>query len=269
VDAVYFMLFLGGAGFLVGTGISVGLATSWRRVAALLGIGCATVSGLCLVWAWAAAESATGCDDCNEVLGIRMSMIVLLVALPLQLAGWTLGTLLGAAIRRTRSAPWAAVLAILVGVSGCASGEDDSPGGPPLAGDAAFFAMKVFADYGAQDFAEVWTDLHPAQQRLVPQDEFVACYAQQPGGLIPKIDGWVDEDATLEHIVVPGTSWRVRAIVVPVDVTIVIEGPYTATWHVPIIRVHGRWAWILTGPYLRDFQSGRCPGWGPPPGAVY
>lgn len=268
-DAALFVAFLGGAGLIVGAAVSFGISSSRRRLVILLATGCAVVAGLGLFWAWAAGRDSASCDDCNVVLGVRMSMIVLVALVPLQLVGWVTGTLLGAAVRRTRSGFWAVALALCVGATGCGWSENDGPGAPPLAGDAAFFVMKVFADYGAKDFAEVWTDLHPAQQRLVSKDEFVACYADRPGGAIPKIEGWVDEEATQKHILVPGTSWRVRALVVPVDVTIAVEEPYTERRHVPIIRTQGRWAWILSDPYLREFQNDRCPGWGPPPGAIY
>ena len=93
-ELAIYILYFGGATFLVGAGLAYALGTSARRVAGVLVLGGLAVAGVLFLVAL-----ADDCYECYDAFGVRVSALFLYVILPAQMIGWIAGTMLGWALR--------------------------------------------------------------------------------------------------------------------------------------------------------------------------
>ena len=104
-------------------------------------------------------------------------------------------------------------------------------------------------------YAEAWTYLYPAQQRLVLRERYAVCEQLTPiPGRLVSIRAtrvWQDSIGTV-------VSFRLRIAGAPVQ-----EGvPVTVTAHA--VRTEGHWAWLLPRERLARYRADRCPAYPEP-----
>ncbi|MGH9025790.1 MAG: hypothetical protein ACRDWD_06720 [Acidimicrobiia bacterium] len=148
-----------------------------------------------------------------------------------------------------------------------ACGGDRPAPATPTEAAAAEFALARFGEWDRQEFAKAWTHLHPAQQAIVPRDQFTWCYAERNGD--PGIKNFgLSGEITHTTVRIPGTRLDADATIVPIElVSESGDGDITDLRQVPVIRVKGRWTWILPRGYPRDFRRIGCVGRGTPFGS--
>ena len=114
--------------------------------------------------------------------------------------------------------------------------------------EAALRRQIVLLDAG--DFAAAWTELHPAQQAIVPQQRFVECLAGTDYALALEII-----DARDALIDVPELS-RVPAKAID---TRLASGGTTLDRRFFEVLVEGRWRWVMEQPQIDAYRAGDCP----------
>jgi hypothetical protein len=122
--------------------------------------------------------------------------------------------------------------ALLVAAVACGGGGDT----PEVA--ALKRQVRLLAD-GHYD--QLWEQLHPAQQAIIPKDAYVRCAGRAAAGRtvkIDKVDGEKDETVT-----VPGTSVTAASKAITVELVVDNQlGP--ETYHE--ILVDGTWRFFVT-----------------------
>jgi hypothetical protein len=126
-------------------------------------------------------------------------------------------------------------------------------------GDPVAFLRATIAQIAANDYAEVWKTLEPAQQGLVPQAHYVRCESASP------IPGVLSSLRVLrirkEQMHVPGTSGRSSARAVTFRIVITepsLHDSVKIVDTVHAVEVDGRWAWILPAKRLALDSSPNC-----------
>ena len=135
-------------------------------------------------------------------------------------------------------------------------------------GDPVQFLKGVVRQIVANDYAAAWQTLVPAQQRLVPQDEYVRCESASP---IPGRLAWIRAvHSFTEPVLVAGADGEKvasRAVTFRLKISQPVLGESVVVTHtVHAVKTDGRWGWILPEDRLRLHQSGTCGSTPVPPG---
>jgi hypothetical protein len=124
---------------------------------------------------------------------------------------------------------------------------------------ASAFIKRVFRQIVSNDYEHAWLSLHPAQQQLVPQDEYIRCEQQSPvaGRLV-----WIKIVRVADaRFAIGGVSGRVagKALTVRLKLfddvsrsSVVVSHTAHAVW------VGGRWRWILPAERIGLYSSSTC-----------
>jgi hypothetical protein len=124
---------------------------------------------------------------------------------------------------------------------------------------AAAFIKTIVREIVRNDYTHAWLSLHPAQQRLVPQDDYVRCELQSPvtGRLV-----WIRTVRVVAaRFAVGGLAGRVAGKAVTVRIKLIDDSSgasviVTHTAHA--VPVAGRWRWILPANRIGLYTSGAC-----------
>lgn len=122
--------------------------------------------------------------------------------------------------------------------------------------DAAQAVERHFGYLSDGQYGRLWRELHPAQQQLLPKQNYERCAAEVPSFEITDVEV---TDTYPERITLPGTRRQVRSVAVTVRLTVVAadgEQRDTDTFHE--VKVDHRWRWVLKDdPTL--YRDGNCP----------
>lgn len=132
-------------------------------------------------------------------------------------------------------------------------------GGSEGPGDPARFMTAVIREIAANDYANAWASLHPAQQRVATREAYITCEAQSPiPGTLSSVDVLRVAD---ERVRVAGQEGIVAGKAVRIKLSITGAGaePIVVTHTSHTVAVAGRWTWILPPERFADYQAGRCP----------
>lgn len=161
----------------------------------------------------------------------------------------------------------AIALALAGAVAGslAAGGEDRTAAAAarPL-GDPGVFVKQLVVQMARDDYARAWETLHPAHKRVASRWEYVDCElgAPIPGRLVSvKVIRVFDSP-----ILVPGLERVLESKAVTFALTIKVPGVrqatrVTHTGHV--LKVNGRWRWVLPPDRFELYQLNLCLGEGP------
>jgi hypothetical protein len=124
---------------------------------------------------------------------------------------------------------------------------------------AAAFMKTVVRQIVTNDYEHAWLSLHPAQQQLVPQDDYVRCELQSPvAGRLAWIKTVRVRDARFG---VGGLKGFVRgkAVTLRIKLTDDDTGASVVITHTAhTVAVGGRWRWILPAERIRLYSSSAC-----------
>jgi hypothetical protein len=138
-----------------------------------------------------------------------------------------------------------ALAAVGLAAAGCGGTSRESAGR---------FVTRILREEISGQWAAQWEDLHPGQQKLITQDQYVLC-SERIGTNV----GVKQERFTVHGIKdVPfheqGVPERTSKLV-----TISVAGPaMNATFHVHAVLHTGRWRWVLGPALLKSVSQGRC-----------
>ncbi len=124
---------------------------------------------------------------------------------------------------------------------------------------ASAFIKGVVRQIVRNDYEHAWLSLHPAQQSLVSQEDYVRCELQTPvaGRLV-----WIKVVRAVDaRFAVGGVNGRVAGKAVTLRLKLVDESSgssvvVTHTAHA--VWVGGRWRWILPAARIGLYSSGAC-----------
>jgi hypothetical protein len=117
----------------------------------------------------------------------------------------------------------------------------------------------------SNDYEHAWLSLHPAQQQLVPQDDYVRCELQSPvsGRVV-----WIKTvRVTNARFAVGGLTGRVvgKAVTLRIKLADDYLGASVVLTHtVHTVAVAGRWRWILPAERIELYRSSACAVEAPP-----
>jgi len=149
--------------------------------------------------------------------------------------------------------------AVLIGSRG-GSGSTAQPKDDPVE-----FLKVVLGQIVRNDYADAWQTLHPAQQRVVSQRDYVRCELQTK--IIGHLDSLTLVRAFDDPVLVAGGGVR------PVESKVATfrlrlsepgVGVITFTHSVHAVAVGGHWRWILTPHRYELYRLGGC-SQAPPP----
>jgi hypothetical protein len=117
--------------------------------------------------------------------------------------------------------------------------------------DAAVKAMRTqIAEMFAGQYGLAWKALHPAQQALLPRDEFMHCAAANAEAASSVVFDDVEVLKTYrEPVLIPGTDVHAKSVAITIRITAhsgLLKDEDVSTGH--YIRVGKRWTWILRDP---------------------
>lgn len=132
--------------------------------------------------------------------------------------------------------------------AGCLGGSSGRPGAGTES--SADFVKRVTVEFSRGQSGRLWSELLPADQRIVSRARFVACAANE---------GWnLKSIKTLETyddpVDVGAKSLPSQAVTVRVTSD---DGVTTATMHA--VSVHGKWRWVLQSADRVAYESAKCP----------
>jgi hypothetical protein len=144
-------------------------------------------------------------------------------------------------------------LSIVAALSALAAAPTAAPASPwrPLEpraarGDPARFLRGVVSDIVRNDYAHAWLSLYPAQQRVAPVEEYVACESKSP---VPgRLESVEVVRSVRARVAVAGASHPLRGFAVTFFIRLVepsldLTNEFTTTVHA--VPAGARWAWIL------------------------
>ena len=138
----------------------------------------------------------------------------------------------------------AAVVALVAAVAGCGGGRES----------AGSFVTRILREEISGQWAAQWTELHPVQQKLITQDEYVLCSQRINTDIATgkeKIVVHKERDVPFSESGVPEHRAKL--------VTISVAGKaITATFRFHAILHGGRWAWVLGPAFLQAVKQGQC-----------
>lgn len=124
---------------------------------------------------------------------------------------------------------------------------------------ASAFIKGVVRQIVRNDYAHAWLSLHPAQQQLVPQDEYVRCEQQTPvaGRLV-----WIKVVRAVDaRFAIGGVKGRVAGKAVTLRLKLVDDvggGSVVVTHTAHAVWVGSRWRWILPAARIGLYGSSAC-----------
>ena len=125
------------------------------------------------------------------------------------------------------------LLVAVLAVAGCGGSSNAQPKGDPGA-----FAVKVVGQIVHNQYATVWSDLHPTDQKVAPSSEYVQCEARSPVIAQPR---------TMKVLSVGNESVGLG------------DGSFVESKAVHVVAAHGKWTWILPAWRFRDYKADKCP----------
>ena len=121
------------------------------------------------------------------------------------------------------------------------------------------FLKNVVRQIVSNDYEHAWLSLHPAQQQLVPQEDYVRCELQSPvAGRLAWIKIVRVRDARFG---VGGLSGLVTGKAVTLRIKLVDDdtrGSVVVTHTAHAVSVAGRWRWILPAERIGLYSSSAC-----------
>jgi hypothetical protein len=124
---------------------------------------------------------------------------------------------------------------------------------------ASTFIKGVVRQIVRNDYAHAWLSLHPAQQQLVPKDDYVRCEEQSPvaGRLV-----WIKVVRVADaRFKVGGVKGRVagKAVTVRIKLADDVAGDTVVVTHTAhAVWVGGSWRWILPAERIGIYGSTAC-----------
>jgi hypothetical protein len=124
---------------------------------------------------------------------------------------------------------------------------------------ASTFIKGVVRQIVRNDYAHAWLTLHPAQQQLVPKDDYVRCELQSPvaGRLV-----WIKVVRVANaRFKVGGVTGSVagKAVTVRIKLADDVAGETVVVTHTAhAVLVGGRWRWILPAERIGIYRSSDC-----------
>jgi len=128
----------------------------------------------------------------------------------------------------------------------------------PAPGDPGAFVKRVISQIVSDDYARAWLTLHPAHKAVAPRWTYVVCELLSPvEGDIVSLEVVRVAD---RHIRVAGAG---RLPAKGVTFRLVLNQPEldetVEVWHTShLVRVRGRWRWILTPERYEYYLAGAC-----------
>lgn len=124
---------------------------------------------------------------------------------------------------------------------------------------AAAFIKTVVRLIVTNDYEHAWLSLHPAQQQLVPQDDYVRCELQSPvAGRLAWIKVVRVKNARFGigglRGLVAGKAVTLRIKLTDDDTGLSVVVTHTAH----TVAVAGRWRWILPAERIGLYSSSAC-----------
>ena len=141
--------------------------------------------------------------------------------------------------------------------AGC--GSNTSTGSTPTRDEskqnriAAQFVVRTQAQLKRHEFEQAWRTLHPAEKRVISAQRLASCY---PRNQFPGTVTFRTHEISDVRWTVPGTGDTTDAKEVTVSVTSAGQPKQSFTQHV--VRVGGRWTWMLSSAYFARAKSGKC-----------
>ena len=137
-------------------------------------------------------------------------------------------------------------------------------------GDPVRFLEGVIRQIAANQYAQAWQTLDPAQQRQVPEDEYVRCESATP---IPGSLDWIRAlRVTDERVRIAGAgsgSVASKAVTFRFRISDSSLPAFVVVTHtVHAVRIGDRWAWILPPARFTLHRSGTCGSAGSDPTGV-
>jgi hypothetical protein len=149
-------------------------------------------------------------------------------------------------------------LALLIAAAATAAGTVGSTSAATKPGAAAFI-KTVVRQIVTNDYEHAWLTLHPAQQQLVPQDDYVRCELQTPvAGRLVWIKAVRVKDARFR---VGGVAGLVKGKAVTLRIKLFDDdsGASVVVTHTAhTVAVGGRWRWILPANRIGLYSSSAC-----------
>ena len=128
------------------------------------------------------------------------------------------------------------------------------------------FLKNVVRQIVSNDYEHAWLSLHPAQQQLVPQADYVRCELQSPvAGRLAWIRIVRVRDARFG---VGGLNGLVTGKAVTLRIKLVDDdtrGSVVVTHTAHAVSVAGRWRWILPAERIGLYSSAACAATTPSP----
>ena len=143
---------------------------------------------------------------------------------------------------------------IAVLLAGCGSSKHAvPPRTDALDQSAAKFVVRIQAELRLGEFPLAWRTLDPVERRLISVQRLASCYPRNEFAAT----------VTFHASRVGGVSWTVPGTSAPVaakEVTVTATSPGRPrqTFAQHLVRIHGRWAWMLSGHYFELARRGRC-----------
>ena len=124
---------------------------------------------------------------------------------------------------------------------------------------AGAFIKTVVRQIVRNDYEHAWLSLHPAQQQLVPQEDYVRCELQSP------VEGrltWIKivriRDARFGIGGLDGLV-KGKAVTLRIKLTDDVSGASVVVTHTAhTVAVAGRWRWILPAKRIGLYSSSAC-----------
>lgn len=126
-------------------------------------------------------------------------------------------------------------------------------------GDPVVFLEGVVRQIAGNHYARAWQKLAPAQQRLVPEREYVRCESASPiPGRLTSLAVVRVFDEPVEVAGVAGT-FSAKAVTFRIRITdAALHESVVVTHTVHAVPAGTRWAWILPPDRFRLHRSGSC-----------
>lgn len=139
---------------------------------------------------------------------------------------------------------WLLVAVVGIALVGC--GGDDG---------ASQFVKGSVTDLATSNYAGAWDALHPAQQRVVPEDLFVRCGVEAEAKKDPTVD---NIEVLNSQKVKKDIPWVGQVEVTEVKIRMT-QGETSREVFYDVVKVDGKWRWTLTDRSLSAFEAGSCP----------